>query len=187
MDGINGITGFYSLVIFCSLLYINNQVSPFIHNSLIICPAIGCLVFLYFNFRKKAKSFAGDVGSVGIAFWIITLLLALIIQTGNIEYILFLTVYGIDTVLTILHRLLLKQNIFEAHRLHFYQIMANDKKLPHLFVATAYGVMQLIINIIVVFTDFNFIVSLFLVSLPLICCYVLLKPRWMEAPLIKSN
>lgn len=180
MDGINGITGVYSLVILAALAYINQAVVPFTDQAFIICPIIACLVFLFFNFRKKAKCFAGDVGSVTIGFWVISLILMLIIQADSLKYILFLAVYGVDAVLTILHRLILKQNIFEAHRLHFYQILANERKVNHLLVSSVYGLPQLIINIFIIATDFNFLITALLVLLPLALLYVLLKPRWMS-------
>src|SRR5690554_382178 len=127
MDGINGITGLYSIAVLASLQYVNLSYGNFVPPDLIWYPMIASLVFLFFNFRKRARCFAGDVGSVAIAFWIVTLLLILIIKTENLIWIGFLMVYGVDAVMTILHRIYLKQNIMEAHRLHFYQILANEK------------------------------------------------------------
>ena len=180
MDGINGITGVYSLVIFLSCLYFNREIKAVTLDAYLITPAIACLVFLFFNFRKKAKCFAGDVGSVSIGFWAISVLLMIVIATGDMKYIFFLAVYGVDVVLTILHRLLLKQNIFEAHRLHFYQILANERKVSHLTVSVAYGLLQLLVNAVIFFTSFNFIITGALVCLPLALLYVVLKPRLMR-------
>lgn len=146
MDGINGITGAYSLVFLLSALAVNNTFG-FVANDFIIYPILGVLVFLYFNFRKKAKCFLGDVGSVSMAFLVLFLLTLIIIKTGEYKYILFLGVYGVDSVLTIAHRLLLKENIFKAHRRHLYQYLSNEIKLPHLAVATLYAVLQAIINV----------------------------------------
>lgn len=84
MDGINGITGLYTIAVLLPLMYVNHKVEPL---SIWIClfyPLIASVVFLFFNFRKRAKCFAGDVGSVSIAFWIVTLLLLLIIRTNNL-------------------------------------------------------------------------------------------------------
>jgi UDP-N-acetylmuramyl pentapeptide phosphotransferase/UDP-N-acetylglucosamine-1-phosphate transferase len=178
MDGINGITGLYSLVILLSLWYVNTLVA-FTDQAFIIVFILACLVFLFFNFRKKAKCFAGDVGSVSIGFWIIALLMMLIIKTGDLKYILFLAVYGVDAVLTIMHRILLKQNIFNAHRLHFYQILANDQKIPHLWVSTIYGVLQMLVNLVVIYSSFNIIITAATVLLPLMLIYTLLKPQLM--------
>jgi len=180
MDGINGITGVYSLVILCSCLYFYQTRDVPRLPPLIVVSAMACLVFLFFNFRKKAKCFAGDVGSVSIGFIIISVILAIIIETGDIKYVLFLAVYGVDAVLTIIHRLLLKQNIFEAHRLHFYQIMANDQKIPHLIVSSIYGLVQLLINYIVILTHYDFLITGLIVCVPLALTYVVLKPRLMS-------
>src|SRR5690606_19570034 len=95
MDGINGITGLYSVVVLASLQYVNLYVTPFIHPDMIWLPILACLVFLYFNFRIKAKCFAGDVGSISMAFWIVFLLLRLVMHGGSWGYILFFSVYGI--------------------------------------------------------------------------------------------
>jgi UDP-N-acetylmuramyl pentapeptide phosphotransferase/UDP-N-acetylglucosamine-1-phosphate transferase len=142
MDGINGITGLYSLSILIALQYVNYKVVPFTAPDFINYAMLACLVFLFFNFRKRAKCFAGDVGSMGISFWVVTLLLQLMIKTHSIIWILFLAVYGVDTVCTILHRIYLKQNIFEAHRLHFYQILSNEKGISHLKVSSLYALVQ---------------------------------------------
>jgi UDP-N-acetylmuramyl pentapeptide phosphotransferase/UDP-N-acetylglucosamine-1-phosphate transferase len=180
MDGINGITGLYSLVVFIAAWYCNKHIAPVIAPDYIIMGMLACIVFLFFNFRKKAKCFAGDVGSVGIAFWVISILLFIIIATEQYKYIFFVALYGVDTVLTIMHRLLLKQNIFEAHRLHFYQILANNRKVPHLVVATIYALLQLGINAFVIHTNYSFLTTGLLVCIPLALLYVVLKPKLMS-------
>ncbi len=181
MDGINGIMGAYSLVVLGGLQYVNICRVPFIEKDMIWIPIIACAVFLYFNFHKKAKCFAGDVGSVTIALWIVMLLLRLISVSGNWVYILFLAVYGIDSVLTIAHRLLLKQNIFKAHRLHFYQILANENKVPHLIVSAGYAIIQAIIILFIIFYNQLSAAVLFGISIiPLVLVYLLIKPRLMK-------
>ncbi len=150
MDGINGITGLYSIAVLASLQYVNLSYGNFVPPDLIWYPMIASAVFLFFNFRKRARCFAGDVGSVTIAFWIVTLLLILIIKTENLIWIGFLMVYGVDTVMTILHRIYLKQNIMEAHRLHFYQILANEKKAPHRLVSLIYFTVQLLCSALII-------------------------------------
>ncbi|PUZ26256.1 UDP-GlcNAc--UDP-phosphate GlcNAc-1-phosphate transferase [Chitinophaga parva] len=180
MDGINGITGAYSLVVLGGLQYVNYYRVPFVHPDMLWLPMLACVVFLFFNFRKKAKCFAGDVGSVTIAFWVLTLLLKLILQTGDWSYLLFLAVYGIDAVLTILHRLLLRQNIFKAHRLHFYQILANEKKVPHLVVSSAYAALQALVIVLVISGVLASPLAIWTaVLVPLAACYTLVKPQLM--------
>ncbi|HWZ15276.1 MAG TPA: glycosyltransferase family 4 protein [Mucilaginibacter sp.] len=177
MDGINGMTGWYSVVILASLQWVNLYQFYFIKPDLIWLPLLACTVFLFFNFRKKARCFAGDVGSVTIALWIIMLLFDLIFTSNNWVYILFLGVYGVDTVLTILHRLLLKQNIFKAHRLHFYQLLANEQKISHLLISACYALVQLVIILFVINNSSLSGMALFLmIILPLIFTYLILKP-----------
>jgi UDP-N-acetylmuramyl pentapeptide phosphotransferase/UDP-N-acetylglucosamine-1-phosphate transferase len=151
MDGINGITGLYTLVVMGSLLYVNKNIQLFTDSGFIKYAMVASLVFLFFNYRKKAKCFAGDVGSIAIAFWVIYLILKLILATNSVIWILFLGIYGVDAVCTILHRLYLKENIFEAHRLHLYQILSNEYKIQHRLVALYYAIAQILISILVIF------------------------------------
>lgn len=111
---------------------------------------IASLVFLFFNYRKRAKCFAGDIGSIAIAFWIIYLALKLILATNSVIWLLFLAVYGVDAVCTIMHRLYLKQNIFEAHRLHLYQVLSNEYKIQHRLVSLFYAVAQIVLSAVVI-------------------------------------
>lgn len=142
MDGINGITGAYSLVVLLALWFVNRSVE-FVSSDFILFMIMAALVFNFFNFRTKARCFAGDVGSVSMAFVLVFLLGKLIISTENFNYILLLGVYGVDAVLTILHRIMLKENIAEAHRKHAYQLMANELRMPHLLVSGLYAALQL--------------------------------------------
>jgi len=153
MDGINGITGVYSLVVLGGLQYVNYKTTSFIEKDLIWLPILASLVFLCFNFRKTARCFAGDVGSITIAFWILFLLLKLIIHTADVSYILFLLIYGLDAATTVIFRAIRRENIFEAHRSHFYQFLANEKRISHLYVATGYGFVQLIVISLLVTLD----------------------------------
>lgn len=151
MDGINGLTGVYALISLISFYYLNEYVEiGFVDSKLIIVAMLAVIVFLIFNFRIKAKSFAGDVGSVGIAFIIIFLLASIIITSNNFVYLLLLLVYGLDSVTTIGFRLIRKENIFDAHRSHFYQFLANEKKISHPLVAIGYAFVQLIANLIII-------------------------------------
>jgi UDP-N-acetylmuramyl pentapeptide phosphotransferase/UDP-N-acetylglucosamine-1-phosphate transferase len=151
MDGINGITGLYSLVVLGGLQMVNYQIIPFTDPDFINYAILACIIFLFFNFRKRARCFAGDIGSLGISCWIVTLLLQLMLKSESLIWILFLSVYGVDSVCTILHRLYLRQNIFEAHRLHFYQILSNERGISHLKVSTGYAVVQLVVCAVVIF------------------------------------
>ena len=147
MDGINGITAGYSLAVLIPLALVNMN-GAFIKQSLIISTILALLVFCTFNFRPKgkAKCFAGDVGSIGIAFIMLFLLGNVIIKTGDITWLIFLLVYGVDGCLTIVHRIMLHEDLGEAHRKHAYQIMTNELKIGHVKVTSLYMVMQLVIS-----------------------------------------
>lgn len=175
MDGINGMTGLYSLVVLGSLLYVNQNIIKFTDKNFIVYPILACLVFLFFNFRKKAKCFMGDIGSLGISFWVLGLLGLLIIKTQELKYLLFLTVYGVEVVLTILERLILKENIFEAHRRHLYQLFSNEKKVSHLVVSAIYAFLQLLINVIVILLDLPIWLIFASIIIPILIIYLVIK------------
>ncbi|KVV13979.1 glycosyltransferase family 4 protein [Flavobacterium sp. TAB 87] len=161
MDGINGITVLYALVAIGSFAYLPVN---FVHFSLLSSMFIAAAVFGIFNFRKKAKTFAGDVGSIGMAVFLGYFMIFTILETGQIGYLLFFAVYGIDAIITIASRLAKRENIFEAHRSHLYQYLANELGFSHLKVAFLYAFVQIIINLLLIFLDKNDMLT-FLVSL----------------------
>ena len=148
MDGINGITAGYSIAVLLPLLLMNRD-GGFMSDSFLVVSLISVLVFSFFNFRPrgKAKCFAGDVGSVGIAFILLFAIGMLIVRTGDVTWLIFLLVYGVDGCLTICHRILLHENLGEAHRKHAYQLMANELKMPHPLVSLIYMVLQLLVSL----------------------------------------
>jgi len=150
MDGINGITGGYGLVTLITMYYINKYIVAYTDENNLAISIISVLIFNFFNFRVKAKCFAGDVGSISLAFIILFFLLQLIIKTNNLNFLSLLLIYGLDTVTTILFRIIRKENIVEAHRSHFYQFLVNERNMPHLLVAGLYMLVQVIINIILI-------------------------------------
>ena len=157
MDGINGITGGYALSVLLPLLLINNGAAgcdlnaqvAFVPTSLIMTVILADVVFCLFNFRPKgkAKCFAGDVGSIGIAFILLFMIGQLIMTTGDVTYLIFLLVYGVDGCLTICHRIMLHENLGEAHRKHAYQLMANELKIGHVKVSLLYMAMQFVVSL----------------------------------------
>ena len=150
MDGINGITGAYAMASLIPLYILNNGVNGgFVDNSFIITMMLADVVFCYFNFRPrgKAKCFAGDVGSLGVAFILLFLIGCKVMQTGDITYLVFLVVYGVDGVLTICHRIMLHENLGQAHRKHAFQLMANELKMSHITVSLIYACLQLAISL----------------------------------------
>lgn len=154
MDGINGITAGYALAVLVPLMLVNGStagsgIEGFVEPSYLVVAIIGVLVFSFFNFRPKgkAKCFAGDVGSIGIAFIMLFAIGLLIARTGDITWLIFLLVYGVDGCCTIGHRIMLHENLGEAHRKHAYQLMANELKMGHVTVSLVYMGMQLVISL----------------------------------------
>lgn len=152
MDGINGITGGYALASLIPI-YILNKEMGFVEESLVVTVILADVVFCLFNFRPKgkAKCFAGDVGSIGIAFILLFMIGQLIMKTGDVTYLVFLLVYGVDGCLTICHRIMLHENLGEAHRKHAYQLMANELKIGHVKVSLLYMGLQLMVSLGFVF------------------------------------
>ena len=148
MDGVNGITGAYALASLVPLALLNAGMG-FVAQSLIYVVMLADVVFCFFNFRPKgrAKCFAGDVGSIGVAYILLFLIGALILATGDITWLIFLLVYGVDGCLTIGHRIMLHENLGEAHRKHAYQLMANELGIGHVKVASFYALLQLAISL----------------------------------------
>jgi UDP-N-acetylmuramyl pentapeptide phosphotransferase/UDP-N-acetylglucosamine-1-phosphate transferase len=150
MDGINGITVLYALtaIISFSMLSLHHSQLP-----LLITMGLSCIVFGIFNVRKKAKTFAGDVGSISMALFLGYFMIKTIIYSGQLGYILFFSVYGIDAVITIFNRIKKKENIFQPHRSHLYQYLANEMGYSHILVSCIYAVLQLTINAFVICMD----------------------------------
>ena len=192
MDGINGITGGYAAAVLVPLLIVNegamlkavNGAVSFVPSSLIITVLLADVVFCLFNFRQKgkAKCFAGDVGSIGIAFLLLFLIGGLVMMTGDVTYFIFLLVYGVDGCLTICHRIMLHENLGEAHRKHAYQLMANELKIGHVTVSLIYMGIQLAISLGFIYLIPNTIVAhwVYLVGMFIVLAvaYVLFKKKY---------
>ncbi|WP_375242073.1 glycosyltransferase family 4 protein [Lacinutrix sp.] len=180
MDGINGITFLNALVSYSTLLYLNKYYIVFTENNLLITLIISILVFGFFNFRKKAICFAGDIGSITIGFSLIYFVLKLYLASNNLSVLLIFTVYLTDGVWTILERLYRRENIFEAHSRHLYQLLANNLKIDHLKVSTYYFFIQISINILLVLSltnSINPLVVLSILALLLSIIYIKIKKR----------
>lgn len=183
MDGINGITAGYSLAVLAPLAMINHKVG-FMEESFLLTMILSVLVFSIFNFRPKgkAKCFAGDVGSVGIAFIMLFAIGKLVIQTADVTWLILLLVYGVDGCLTICHRIMLHENLGEAHRKHVFQLMANELKIGHVKVTLLYMAMQLIVSLGFIYLCPDTILAhwIYMVSaiLVLSLAYVLFKKKY---------
>ena len=161
MDGINGITVLYALAAIMSFAYLPLNESSL---TLLVTMGLSCVVFGIFNVRKKAKTFAGDVGSISMALFLGYFMIKTIIDSGQIGYIMFFSVYGIDAVVTIITRLIKRENIFQPHRSHLYQYLANEMGYSHILIAIVYAVLQLGINAIIISKATNESLSLYFVG-----------------------
>lgn len=183
MDGINGITAGYSLAVLLPLVLLNQEFA-FMEPSFLVVAILGVLVFCIFNFRPKgkAKCFAGDVGSIAIAFIMLFAIGKLVVMTGDVTYLIFLLVYGVDGCLTICHRIMLHENLGEAHRKHAYQLMANELKIGHVRVSLLYMAMQLVVSLGFIYVCPNTVLAHWMYLLGavvvLAVAYVLFKKKY---------
>jgi len=151
MDGINGITTLYSMVAVGTLYFL----MPEMNLEFVL---VALLIFAFYNIRKRAVCFSGDVGSVSLSYIIAFCICKLMVDTQNVKWILLLGVYGIDSVVTILYRLKRSENIFKPHRTHLYQYLANERGVSHVGVSTIYALAQLALNVVVI--QYAFIMGL---------------------------
>ena len=181
MDGINGITGGYALAMMVPLYILNRRYS-FVDESLLVVMGLSLLVFCLFNFRTKAKCFAGDVGSIGMALILVFCLGRLMYVTGDITWIVLYLLYGVDGMLTICHRIMLHENLGQAHRKHVFQLMANELKMPHVVVSTIYMALQLAVSLIAIYVIPDTVVAhwIYLVcsAVVMAVAYILFKMKY---------
>lgn len=132
--------------------------------------------------KGKAKCFAGDVGSLSIGFILLFAIGRLIVKTGDVTWFLLLAIYGVDGYLTIVHRVMLHDNIGKAHRKHAYQLMANELKMSHIWVSLIYMTMQLAVSLVAIYVIPDTIVAhwiyLVAVGLVLALAYVLFMMKY---------
>ncbi|MBL7811697.1 MAG: UDP-GlcNAc--UDP-phosphate GlcNAc-1-phosphate transferase [Bacteroidetes bacterium] len=158
MDGVNGMLTLHALLVLGCLLYLNEtltdaagQAIQFTNSNFIIAIIVPMAIFGFFNFRKHALAFIGDVGSIGIAFITVYLMYSLLLHTGNYTYLLLFCIFGADAGLTVIYKLILRENIFVPHRDFLFKKMAHIARVPHLSISIYYFLAQLVINLLVLF------------------------------------
>jgi UDP-N-acetylmuramyl pentapeptide phosphotransferase/UDP-N-acetylglucosamine-1-phosphate transferase len=173
MDGINGMTTIYSLAALLSF-YAIQEINGLriLEREVFYSIGASLIVFGFFNLRKRAKAFAGDVGSISIALFICFFTAQLIYIAQDFKWIILLGIYGLDAVATIFCRVMRKENIFEAHRSHFYQFLANEKKISHILIALMYALVQMALNLVILYTNAIFAYGLFAV---IMVTYILIR------------
>ena len=187
MDGINGIAVLYAIaaIVSFSLLPSNEANLP-----LLFTVGISCLIFAFFNVRKIAKTFAGDVGSISLALFLGYFMLKTIIDTGQIYYLLFFSIYGIDAGITILFRIKKKENIFEAHRSHLYQYLANECGHSHILIAVVYMLIQLLVNSLIIYLNYQGFLNIYsslLIFLFQVIFYLAFRRKILNSLTLKNN
>ena len=197
MDGINGMLGLNSLVILLSFLWLNsnsvdimgNEIT-FIRNEFLYTYIIGVSIFLGLNLRRKAVVFAGDTGSITIAFIIFYLMLNLIFKTGNYAYLLLFSIFGIDAGLTVIFKLLLRENIFVPHRDFLFKKLVHVGKYKHVNIAIIYAALQALVNIIVIALPLQGRLSaqlsiLFIFTITLCSIYIFIRNKYTKKRVIR--
>lgn len=148
MDGINGIAGISGIVGFGLLAYyisLNQGPHPFFILS--SCLSFSCLGFLPFN-MPKARVFMGDIGSIllGSVFGSIVFLSSFTLLDFFCT-VSFLFPFYADELTTMAVRLKDREKLFQPHRRHLYQLLANEKGFAHWKVSVGFGLLQLIVGL----------------------------------------
>ncbi|WP_457617698.1 MraY family glycosyltransferase [Lutibacter sp.] len=151
MDGINGITGLYSLAVL-SAFAVLNTIENVVATNLIWYAMLAVVVFGYYNFRKKARMFAGDIGSITMAMLVFFVGLKLMVQLEAPIILITVAVYGVDSGLTILYRIYLKESIVQAHRHHIYQKLVDKAQWSHLKASGVYALVQSLLSVVVIYS-----------------------------------
>ena len=145
MDGINGITGMYAFIILFTYWFLNTQYH-LLPDELFLFSILSILIFGGFNFRQKALMFAGDVGSMSLAALILYIVARFMIYLKSPVLLLTVLIYGVDSAMTIIFRLIKREDIFKAHRWHVYQKFVDRYGWSHLQTASLYALLQFFIN-----------------------------------------
>lgn len=178
MDGINGLMGLSTLVVLGGMIYVNQFIINFVDMNFLYLMFMSVLIFNFFNFRKKAYCFAGDVGAFTMGFVMVFLLARLISVSGDFTWITMLTIFGVDPLFTLIHRIFLRERLTLPHRKHLFQIFANELNVSHLVIATVYATIQLFIIVgLILCQPYAYVFAIFSVVI-LSVVYILVKKRF---------
>lgn len=145
IDGISGITGIVGFGLIALHTHISGNIGTFTFLS--ICISLACLGFLPFN-MPRAKVFMGDVGAILLGF--VFSGMVVLLSKDLLDFIClaaFLLPFYADELTTMVVRIKDHDRLTEAHRKHFYQLLANEKCIDHWKISTGYGIAQLIIGL----------------------------------------
>jgi UDP-GlcNAc:undecaprenyl-phosphate GlcNAc-1-phosphate transferase len=127
MDGINGLAA-VTAILYSGFFFVlaSWQGRPDLSAASLVV-AGGCLGFFPHNF-PRARTFMGDTGSLLLGIVLAVLVVELVQDSSNpaslIGLLLVCAVYLWDSGYTLLRRLRRRENIFQAHRSHLYQRLA---------------------------------------------------------------
>ncbi len=199
IDGINGMLGLNCLVILLSLWWLNEHLTDidgnrieFIKPEFIYTFISGLSVFLFLNLRRKAIVFLGDAGSITLAFIIFYLMILLVFKTGNIAYFLLFSVLGVDTGLTVIYKLILKENIFVPHRDFLFKKLVHVGRIPHVKVSFIYAAVQAFVSIFVILLPLKGKLSgqlsiLFIFIFLLCATYISVRNKYTKQRIVKMK
>ena len=126
MDGMDGLAGLQTIIaaaFFANWFFHAGNGALMIVCLMVIAASLGFLVFNW----SPAKVFMGDVGSLPLGGFFATLTIIGVSQYGFsvIACALLIGVFVFDATYTFLRRLIKREAVFEAHRSHLYQRLAN--------------------------------------------------------------
>lgn len=150
MDGLNGMMVGITISALAIFALIDFFVVDFVDDLLLVYTAIPTLIFAFFNARRQAICFAGDVGAIVLGFVMVYMLVSLLMQTGNVVYIFIFASIYLEAGMTVMQRLLAGQNIFKPHRIHLFQLLCNEHKHHHVKISAFYALNQLVFGAIIV-------------------------------------
>jgi len=181
MDGINGIAGMTGVTAFALLAYFASLQGLHDESQHLLAVSAACLGFLPFNV-PRARVFMGDVGSILLGFvfavdviWLANSPAAFLALAGC------LFPFYADALSTLFVRWRDGETLYQAHRRHLYQILANQLRMAHWKISTGYAVVQAIIGLICIRFSSNAIhlaVFLGLVFVAWCLCVSALRKRW---------
>ena len=190
MDGINGISGITGIVGFGLLAYyIFFNDGQTLLSNIAICISLSCLGFLPMN-MPKAKVFMGDIGSIllgsvfaGLVFLSSKTALDFICMAS------FLFPFYADELTTMLVRLREGENLTQPHRRHLYQLLANERGVPHWTLSLGFGFLQFAVGVSVLFVKPYGILPVFTM---LILCFIIFASvssylrSFLKKPLVRT-
>ena len=176
MDGINGMNALYSIVMLGILWILKASGIVFLPVLQVFYSLMSALIaFSFFNVRKKAVCFSGDVGSISIAYIISLMIIQVMIATDSSTWILLFGIYGLDSVGTIFLRILRGEKVWMPHRTHFYQYLVNERKWSHFVVSLLYALLQFLLSIVLFLAGF---VPALIVFLLFVSIYIGIRLKW---------